>query len=179
MKKLLITTLIALAVPGVAGAHNGKHHHFRHFRHHHHALYASLSGTGSLASAHGTIASNALGAGTFTSAVTTTGAATTKTGDRGTLSCAPATATLSLVGTSTVTTTLTGKECTWTKAGATTASGSMFWGKNADMKAFLVSKADGTVKGAVLKGFEMAPLLHTFSVRQHLASHATGDCDGH
>jgi hypothetical protein len=175
MKKTLLIPLLAaaaLAVPAAASAHDGWHHH------HHHALYATLNGTGTLASAHGTIASNALGAGTFTSSVSTTGAAVTHTTDRGTLSCAPATATLSLVGTSTVSTTLTGKSCTWTQAGATTAAGSMFWGRSSDRttKAFVVAKSDGTVRGAVFKGFDLG-LMRTFSVRQHDASQRTGGCD--
>jgi hypothetical protein len=178
MKRTLFTSLVAaaaLTVPAAASAHDGWHHH-----HHHHfrALYASLSGTGTLASSHGTIASNALGTGTFTSSVTTTGAAVTRTGDRGTLSCAPATDTLTLVGSSTVTVTLTGKSCTWTKAGATTAAGSMFWGRSSDgtTKAFVVAKSDGTVKGAVFKGFDLG-LMRTFAFREHDASHNTGDCD--
>jgi hypothetical protein len=142
MRKALIATLIALAVPAAASAH-GWHHH-----HHHHALYARLSGTGTLASAHGTIASRKLGTGTFTSAVTTTGAATSRTGDRGTLSCAPATDALTLVGSSTVSLSLTGKSCTWTAAGSTTST-SMFFGRGSNAKAFLVAKSDGTVRGVV------------------------------
>jgi hypothetical protein len=178
MRKLMITTLIALAVPGIASAHGGKHHHFGHF--HHRALYASLSGTGSLASSSGTMSSSALGTGTFTSSVAATGAATTKTGTHGTLTCAPATETLSLVGSSTVAATIAGKECTWTKAGSATASGSMFWGKNADMKSFVFAKPDGTVKGAVLKGLTFQPMMHTFSVKLHAASMRNGNCDhGH
>jgi len=177
MKKLLITLVMttALAVPAAAAAHGGKHHHWG-WRHA--ALYAKLSGTGSLASASGTIASTKLGTGTFTSAVTTTGAAVTKTFDRGTLSCAPATATISLVGTSTVTANLTGKSCTWTPTGSTTSAGSMFWGKSATMKGFLAQKSDGTVKGAVFSGVNHE-LLRRFSVRLEDASHHTGDCSHH
>jgi hypothetical protein len=176
MRKLLITLVMttALAVPTAASAHGGRHHHHGW---HHAALYAKLSGTGTLASAHGTIASTKLGTGTFTSAVTTTGAAVSKTFDRGTLSCAPATAAVSLVGSSTVTASLTGKSCTWTRAGSTTST-SMFWGKNADrsMKGFLVQKSDGTVKGALFAGVNHE-LLRQFSVRLEDASHHTGDCD--
>ena len=177
MKKLLITLVMttALAVPAAAAAHGGKHHHWG-WRHA--ALYAKLSGTGSLASASGTIASTKLGTGTFTSAVTTTGAAVTKTFDRGTLSCAPATATISLVGTSTVTANLTGKSCTWTPTGSTTSAGSMFWGWSATMKGFLAQKSDGTVKGAVFSGVNHE-LLRRFSVRLEDASHHTGDCSHH
>jgi hypothetical protein len=143
MKKTLIAILVALVVPAAASAHDGWHHH-----HHHHALYAKLSGTGTLGSAHGTIASMKLGTGTFTSAVTTTGASTTRTGDRGTLTCAPATDALTLAGSSTVSLTLTGKSCTWTPAGST-ASMSMFFGRASAVAAFLVAKSDGSVHGAV------------------------------
>lgn len=162
MKKTLIATLIALAVPAAASAH-GRHHH-------HHALYAKLSGSGTLASSHGTIASTKLGAGTFTSAVTTTGAATTHTGDRGTLSCAPATDTLTLVGSSTVSLTLTGKSCTWTAAGSSTST-AMFFGRSSNARAFLAAKSDGTVRGAVFMGVDRM-LFREFSATQ---SH---DCEG-
>ena len=182
MRKLLITLVMttALAVPAVASAHHGGHHHWGW---QHAALYAKLAGTGTLSSASGTIDSTKLGAGTFTSAVTTTGTAMTKTFDRGTLSCAPATATISLVGTSTVTANLTGKSCTWTPTGSTTSAGSMFWGRDSDLngmsaKGFLFQKSDGTVKGAVFAGVNH-DLLHQFSVRLGDASHHTGDCDHH
>jgi hypothetical protein len=178
MKRILITLVMttALAVPAAAAAHGGRHHHWGW---HHAALYAKLSGTGTLASAHGTIDSTKLGTGTFTSAVTTTGAAVSKTFDRGTLSCAPATATISLVGSSTTTANLTGKSCTWTPTGST-ASASMFWGRSSDMtmKGFLAQKSDGTVKGAVFAGVNHE-LLRQFSVRLEDASHHTGDCDHH
>jgi hypothetical protein len=180
-KTLLLALLGAalLALPSVASAHGGKHHHWGW---HHAALYAKLSGTGTLASANGTIASTKLGTGTFTSAVTTTGAATTKTFHRGTLSCSPATATVTLVGSSTVTATLTGKSCTWTPAGSTTSS-AMFWGRGADVngaaaKGFLAQKSDGTVKGAIFAGHD-EHLMRDFSVRLKHESHHTGDCDRH
>ena len=180
MRKLLIALIsaTALAVPATASAHHGRHHH-HHWGWQHAALYAKLSGTGTLASAHGTIASTKLGTGTFASAVATTGAGVTKTFDRGTLACSPATGTVSLVGTSTVTASLSGKTCTWTPAGSTTST-SMFWGRNADrsMKGFLVQKSDGTVKGAVFAGVNHE-LLRQFSVRLDEASHHTGDCDRH
>lgn len=194
-KKLLIPLIAAsaLALPTAAAAHDGWHNH------HHHALFAKLSGTGTSlagnsATSNGTIASDKLGTGTFAATVTTNWAAgTTRTGDRGTLACAPATATLTLTGASTADTTtasLTGKTCKWTPAGATSPAGSMFFGKDASVhatgsvagltgsveKAFLMQKADGTVKGAVFAGMDM----HTFSLfaaREHDASHRTGDCD--
>lgn len=196
-KKLLIPLLAAtaLALPSAAAAHDGWHHH------HHHALFAKLSGTGTSlagtsATASGTIASDKLGTGTFAATIATNwAAAKTRTGDRGTLSCAPATATLTLTGASTANTTaasLTGKTCRWTPAGATAPAGSMFFGRDASVhatgtvaglagtveKAFLMQKADGTVKGAVFAGMDM----HTFSLfaaREHDAARDTGDCDHH
>lgn len=177
MKKTLFTSLVAaaaLAVPAAASAHDGWHHHQGWF--HQRALYASLSGTGTLASAKGTLTSGVLGTGTFTSTVAATGAATTRTSDRGTLSCAPATATLTLAGTATATPTLIGRSCTWTTAGSTTVSGSMFWGRNSDTKAFVVAKPDGTVKGAVFKGYDLG-LMRSFAVHEHVASSAAGGCD--
>ena len=172
MRKLLITTLIALVVPAAASAHDGWHHH-------HHGALATLTGTsGTLASSSGTLTSDKLGNGTYTATVATTGAAVTRTGDRGTLSCAPATATLTLTGTSTTTATLTGKTCTWTPAGSATAAGSMFWGRNADrtMKGFLFQRAGGNVKGAVFAGFDRQ-LFTQFAAREHDAARHTGDCD--
>jgi hypothetical protein len=147
MRRALLATFVVLAVPAAASAHDGWHHH------HHHALYARLSGAGTLGSAHGSIASRKLGTGTFTSAVTTTGASITRTGDRGTLSCAPATDALTLVGSSTVSLELTGKSCTWTATGSTTST-SIFFGRGSNAKAFLVAKSDGTVKGAVFRGVD-------------------------
>jgi hypothetical protein len=182
MKKLM-TALIAtaaLAVPAAASAHDGWHH-----RHHGHALYARLTGTGTLAGATGTIASDTLGAGTFRAAVTATAAATTRTGTRGTLACSPATAALTLTGSSTSVASLTGKTCTWTPAGST-ASTSMFWGRDTSVagagvvgsvaKAFLVRKPDGSIRGAVFAGVDRS-LFTQFAVRQRDASHRTGDCD--
>jgi hypothetical protein len=142
MKKLLISILVALALPAAASAH-------------HHSLYARLSGTGTLANANGTMLSGKLGTGTFHAAVTVTGAATTHTGEHGSLSCWPATATVTLTGASTVSSTLTGRQCTFTPAGTTTAAGSLFFGRNTttNIKAFLVAKASGAVHGAVFTGF--------------------------
>src|SRR3954462_3746551 len=135
-KKLLIPLFAAaaLALPAAAAAHDGWHHH------HHHALFAKLSGTGTSlaaasATASGAVASDKLGTGTFAATIATNwAAATTRTGDRGTLSCAPATATLTLTGASAANTTtenLTGKTCKWTPAGGTAPAGSMFMGKDA------------------------------------------------
>jgi hypothetical protein len=194
-KKLLIPLIAAaaLTVPAGAAAHDGWHHH------HHHALFAKLSGTGtsfagSSATAGGSIASDKLGTGTFNASIATNWAsAQTRTGDKGTLACAPATATLTLTGASTANTTtanLTGKTCKWTPAGATAPAGSMFFGKDASVsatgavanlqgtveKAFLMQKSDGTVRGAVFAGFDMRRF-ELFAAREHDASRHTGDCD--
>jgi hypothetical protein len=195
-KKLLIPLIAAaaLTVPAGAAAHDGWHHH------HHHALFAKLSGTGtsfaaSSATANGTIASDKLGTGTFTASIATNWAAKqTRTGDRGTLACAPATASLTLTGSSTANTTtanLTGKTCSWTPAGATAPAGSMFFGKDMSVhatgsvanldgtveKAFLMQKADGSVRGAVFAGFDRQRF-EFFAAREHDAARHTGDCDG-
>src|SRR3954447_9425034 len=127
MKKLLtaLVAVTALAVPAAASAHHGHGWHHR-------ALLASVSGTGASfanpsAAESGSIArSEKLGAGTFAATVTTDWTkATTRTGMRGTLSCAPASAALRLTGAAaanTLTGTLTGKTCKWTPTGGTTTT---------------------------------------------------------
>jgi hypothetical protein len=191
MKKILLTLFAtaALAVPGAALAHGG---------HHHHATLAKLAGTGTSfagasATASGSIAmSEKLGTGTFSATLTNdTAKATTRTGDRGALSCAPSTATLTLTGataSNTLTGTLTGKTCTWTPKTGTAVSA--FFGRGtvtgagvlADLtgktgKAFLMQKSDGTVKGAVFAGSRGERSL-LFSLGERHARHAAGDC-GH
>jgi hypothetical protein len=194
MKQILLTLFAtaALAVPGAALAHGG------HFGHHHHATLAKLAGTGTSfagasATASGSIAMSAkLGTGTFSAAITTDLAkATTRSGDHGTLSCAPSTAALTLTGataSNTLSGTLTGKTCTWTPKTGTAVSA--FFGRGsvtgggalADLtgksgKAFLMQKSDGTVKGAVFAGSRGERSL-LFSVGERHARHAAGDC-GH
>jgi hypothetical protein len=150
MKRILLTLIAgaALAAPTAAFAHGG-------WRHHHHGLYAKLSGTGTsfsgtTATASGSIVKGTLaGSGAFSLSLSTTwSSATTKTGDRGTLSCAPATASLTLAGNGS---TLTGKTCSFTKTDGTVLRG--FFGKGtANGKAerlWLLQKSDGTVKGVV------------------------------
>lgn len=199
MTRRLILPLLAaaaLALPAAAAAHDGWHWH-----HHRTALFAKLSGTGtsfagSGATAKGTLASDLLGTGTFAASIATNWtAATTRTGDRGTLRCAPATATLTLTGSTTAdnaSASLTGTTCTFAPAGATTTAAAMFFGRAAGLvaagslaglngtaaKAFLRQGADGTVRGAVLAGFSMLPLFRTFAVREHDAARHTGGCDG-
>src|SRR5690242_14840922 len=124
MKKTLIMLIVGafLALPASAFAHDGwkhGHHHgnafFAHM-HHHSTLFAKLSGTGttfsgSSATASGSISKGSLlSTGTFNATLTTNwSAATNKTFDKGALSCAPSTASLSVAsGTDTVASSLTG-----------------------------------------------------------------------
>jgi hypothetical protein len=197
MKKLLLslTAVAALAAPTGAMAHGGHHHHWGW---HHKALLAKVSGTGaslanSTAAVSGTIAkSDKLGTGTFAATVTTDWTkAVTRTGDKGTLSCAPASTTLSLTGsttTNTLSATLTGKTCKWTPAGGQTVAA--FFGRGtatgagalADLtgktaKTFLWQKADGSVQGAVFAGRKDRSKLGFFARGEREASHKTGDCD--
>lgn len=189
MKKIMLALFAtaALAVPGAALAHGG-----------HHATLAKLTGTGtsfagSSATASGSIAMSAkLGTGTFSATLTNdTAKATTRTGDRGTLSCAPSTATLTLTGataSNTLTGTLTGKTCTWTPKtgtaisaffgrGTVTGAGALAGLTGKTGKAFLMQKSDGTVKGAVFAGSRGERSL-LFSLGERHARQAAGDC-GH
>jgi hypothetical protein len=192
MKKLLLPLLAtaALALPAAASAHHGWFHH--------HAVLAKLSGTGTTftgttATASGSIArSNKLGAGTFAASIATDWTnAKTRTGTRGTLACAPATTTLTLTGANTADTThatLTGKTCKWTPTsgsavnaffgrGAVTGTGALA-NLTGNEKAFLVQKADGSVRGAVFAGLDR--MFRTqFAEREQAAAHTTGDCDHH
>src|SRR4051794_25388922 len=188
----------ALAIPAGALAHDG--HGGHHWWHHHHAALAKLTGTGTsfggnTATATGTVAgAGALTTGTFSASLSTNwAAATTKTFDRGTLSCAPATATLSIAGattTNTVASTLTGKTCAGTKTGGApirafsgrgnvTAAGALAALNGMTGKAFLLQKADGSVSGAAFAGRRDDDRSALFAVREHDAAHETGDCDHH
>ena len=202
---------IALAIPAGALAHNGngdkgqnankvQHlnmgHHFG-WSHHHSAL-AALTGTGTsfggaTATASGTVkGADALATGTFAATVNTNWAAsTTKTFDKGALSCAPATATLALTGaaaTDTLSSSLTGQTCAFTKLdgtivrtffgkGTSTGAGKLASLTGPTGKAFLFQKADGTVSGAAFAGMHDVQGLQTFGVREHTAAQKTGNCD--
>jgi hypothetical protein len=144
MQKLTITLLAsaALAFPAAAWAHHG-----------HHGDFAKLSGTGtsfaaSTATASGAVTTKTGASGSFAATIDTDWSkAFTRTTDRGTFSCAPATAKLTLTGATAAQLSLTGKTCTWTpKTGSTVGA---FGGRSTTTKAFLFEKADGTVKGAV------------------------------
>jgi hypothetical protein len=179
----------ALVVPAGALAHDGWHHH---------SVLAKVSGTGSTfgaatASASGSIArSDKLGTGTFSVSLSTDWTkAMSHTGDRGTVSCAPSTATLTLTGATTtniVTSSLTGKACTWTPKtgnavsaffgrGTATGAGALATLTGKTARAFLVRKADGTVKGAVFAGSRGEHSL-LFSLGERQARHDAGGC-GH
>jgi hypothetical protein len=196
MKKTLITLIAtaALAAPTAAFANGGHGKHFRHHGHGH-GLYAKLAGTGTTfgattATASGTIAKGTLlDSGTFSASIATTWSnATTKTSEKGTLSCAPATATLSVVGAATANTaggTLTGKTCAFTKSDGTVVRA--FFGRGTAngagtldaldgnrAKLYLVQKADGSVKGAVFAGSRATSSLFVLGERE--AKHKT-NCD--
>jgi hypothetical protein len=205
MKKTLICLIVgaALVLPTSAFAHDGwkhGHHHGNHFfamSHHHNTLFAKLSGTGtsfsgSTATASGTISKGSLlSTGTFNASLTTNwSAATSKTFDKGTLSCAPSTASVSVAsGTDTVSSSLTGKTCSFTKTDGTviraffghgTADGA---GTLASLdgnmsKLWLVQKADGSVMGATwVKGdHENATMNSLFVKGEREAEHSSG-CD--
>lgn len=196
MRKLFLTLLAtaALAAPSAAFAHGGHG-----WSHHHRATLAKLTGTGTsfgsaTATASGTLAgrSDKLAAGTFSVSLTTDlSKATTKTFARGTLMCAPATASLTLTDSvssaNTVTGALTGKTCSWTKTGSTdtvraffgrgpaTGAGTLAGLTGGTAKAFLVQKADGSVKGAVFAGHRGERSL-SFSMGERNAKHESG-CD--
>lgn len=200
-RKLLLPLLAAaaLALPAAAAAHGGRHHTGWHA---HRVLFARLTGTGTdftaatAATASGTISSARLGNGTFAATISTSWAsARTWTGDRGTLSCAPATATLTLTGATASNTTvanLTGRTCRWTPSGSTTVGGAMFMGKDGSVtgtgsaaaltgspeKAFLWERS-GAVKGAVFAAASVVtPMFRTFAETQHVFAARTGHCDG-
>jgi hypothetical protein len=198
MKKTLIMLIVgaALALPAGAFAHDG----WKHGHHHHgNALFAKLSGTGttfsgSTATASGSISRGSLlSTGTFNATLTTNwSAATTKTFDKGSLSCAPSTASLSVAsGADTVASSLTGKTCSFTKTDGTVIRA--FFGKGtADgagtlasldghvSKLWLVQKADGTVAGAAwVKGNDNNDnsLMNALFVKgERQAKHSSG-CD--
>jgi hypothetical protein len=192
MKRLLLLLLatVALVLPAAASAHHGWFHH---------AFLAKVSGTGtsfagSTATASGSIVrSDKLGNGTFAASIASDWTkATTRTGEHGTLVCAPATATLTLTGANAADTThasLAGKTCKWTPTSGAAVNG--FFGRGAvtgtgalasisgTEKAFLMQKADGSVNGAVFAGQSHGMFAAEFAVREHDAAHSAGNCDHH
>jgi hypothetical protein len=167
MRRVIIPLVAAaaLAAPGSALAWFGHHHHV--------ALFARLSGTGTslggaTASTTGTIvAGSPLASGTYGASFSTTwSGATTKTLDNGaTLTCAPSNATVvlhdSAAAANTVTGSLSGKTCTFTKSdgtvvhayfghGSATGTGSLANLSGLREKAFFMERSDGTVKAVVV-----------------------------
>jgi hypothetical protein len=128
MNRLLVPLFAAaaLAVPATASAHFGF------------GGFAKLSGTGGTfaatsATASGTATSDKLGTGTFSLSLSNNlSAATTHTGEHGSVSCAPSTGTLTLTGATAAnhaTVAITsGRECTFTKTGGT-VMGSILFGR--------------------------------------------------
>ena len=181
MRKILIPLVAAaaLAAPTSALAHGGGHHGFGD----HHGAFAGiekLSGTGtSFASTSATATGSLVQSvdhpnGQFSATLSTTwSSAQTKTfggnsnndndgdddnnhgRDGMSISCAPATASVTLSNGTSSTATYTGKTCSWTKNGTTVYG---FAGSASDgTRAFL--KEDGTtVTGAVFAGHTMAPM---------------------
>ena len=176
MRKLLIPLVAtaALALPANALAWGGHHRHHPLVRLAVHAdIHAGataglekLSGTGT---SFGNSSASVSGS-TFTASLSTTwSSAQSKSFNGGSVSCAPATASVTLSSGTSSTNTYTGKTCSWTRNGATTYA---FFGKACDgTRAFL--KEDGTaVTGAVFSA-DRGLHLGVFA-----AAHM-GNCDHH
>jgi hypothetical protein len=182
MRKIIVPLVAAaaLAAPTSAFAHSGGHHHFGDGDHHGAiAGFEKLSGTGSsFASTSATATGSLVNSvthpnGHFSATLSTTwSSAQTKTfggkndddgdddnnhtnGTAFSISCAPATASITLANGTSTTATYTGKMCSWTRNGATVYG---FAGSASDgTRAFL--REDGTtVTGAVFAGHPMAPM---------------------
>ena len=152
MKKLLLPLVAAgsLAPPATAPAW---------FGHHDHALLAAVSGTGTSfgstsATASGDVVKGtAFANGHFSLSVSTTwSSAKSRTFPHVTVSCAPATANLTLTGGSTTKTlSLTGRTCAVT-FGGTTRSG--FMGRDATSRAGAFLRENGTTVRGFVGAFE-------------------------
>jgi hypothetical protein len=177
MRKLLIALVAAAAFAAPASAIACRSHHgsarltsFTHRQgggdHDNGVLFAKVTGTGTsfgggTATASGSSVGNNNQTGTWSASLSTTwSSATPKTwthddgdndGDDGTftVSCAPATASLTLTNGSTTTSSLTGKTCSWTANGTTTYA---FIGTDSthSVRAFLKEDSSGNVTGAVV-----------------------------
>src|SRR2546421_4057031 len=150
MKRLLVPLLAAaaLAVPAAASAHFGF------------GGFAKLSGAGSTfaatsATASGTAVSDRLGTGTFSLSLSTNvAAATTHTGEHGAITCAPSTGTLTLTGATTAnhaSVAVTGRECTFTKAGGTIVMRAFFGRGTVTGAGTLASLTGKTAKALVVQ----------------------------
>ena len=205
MRKIIVPLVAAaaLAAPMSALAHGGGHHSGEGDHHGAIAGIEKLSGTGTSFASTSATATGSLVAsvthpnGHFSATLSTTwSSAQTKTfggkkdndGDddgntaaASSISCAPATASITLSNGTSSTATYTGKTCSWTHNGTTVYE---FAGSASDgSKAFL--KEDGTtVTGAVFQGHVMAPMgmkmggVLGANVSLSLGS-KHGDCDHH
>src|SRR5260221_2512844 len=191
--RIILAAVAMLALPAAASAHSS-------WWHHDHALFAKLSGTGtsfggSSATASGQIvAGHVLSSGTFSASLTTDWTqSTTKTGEHGTLVCAPASLSLTLTDSASSANTesskITGKLCTFTKtdgtvfrgffgAGSVTGAGPLASLSGHMERALLMQKADATVHGAVFADFHGA-VYREVAPRCQLSQHLEGDCCGH
>jgi hypothetical protein len=207
MKKLILVLLAtgALVTASAASAsafhHHGGHHgapqfktdaYAGHHSHSHHAVFERLRGTGTdfsadSATASGTVAGRLLDGGSFAATISTDWSSATANKHGG--SCAPATGTLSLTGSSssdTLDTSSAGVTCTvgsnpwniaavyFAKATVTGATGALA-NVSGEGRVLLVEKTDGTVRGFSFSGFKG-------STEQQLGSFARSDaqhCGGH
>jgi hypothetical protein len=206
MKKLILALLAVAALVTASAAsasayhHHGGHNGAPHFKtvayaghaHSRHGVFERLRGTGTdfssdSATASGSVAGRLLDGGSFAATISTDWSSATANKHGG--SCASATGTLSLTGSSssdTLDTSSTGVTCTvgsnpWNiaavyfgKATVTGATGALanVSGKG---RVLLVEKTDGTVKGFAFAGFKG-------STGQQLGSFARSDaqhCGGH
>jgi len=185
MKRLILALLVAAALVTASAAsasadhHHGGHGGTPHFKtvgysghaHSRHAVFERLQGTGTdfsadSATASGSVAGRLLDGGSFAATISTDWSSATANKHGG--SCAPATGTLSLTGSSssdTLDTSSTGVTCTvgsnpWNvaavyfgKANVTGATGALanVSGKG---RVLLVEKTDGTVRGFTFAGFK-------------------------
>jgi hypothetical protein len=178
MKRLLLPLLAVapLAVPAAASAHFGL------------GGFAKLSGTGSTfaatsATASGTAVSSELGTGTFSVNLSTNlSAATTHTGEHGAISCAPSTGTLTLTGATTTnnaSVAVTGKECTFTKAGGTVVMRAFFGRGTVTGAGTLASLTGKTAKVIVMQKGSDNTVRGFVHVRSAFFTHSPGtDNDG-
>ncbi len=144
MKKPLLPVVAAaaLAPPASAFAWGGGHDTHGNFR----AGFMGgmkLTGTGT---SFGATSASVTGSSFHGTLATTWSSATTKTFMGTKLSCAPATASITV---GTTTTSYTGKTCSWTRNGTTKYA---FFGKASNRTAAVLGEDGTTVRGAVFQG---------------------------
>lgn len=181
MKKLLIplVAVAALALPASALAWGSHHTRAHHYGRHENGKFVRFDrnvkagGTSNVVKLSGTgtsfgVDSASITGSTFTGTLATTwSSATTKTVGGNSVSCAPATASITLGSAAAVS--YTGKTCSWTANGATKY---VFYGSASDGGRALLSENGVTVIGSVItgdNGLHMGVLMF---------AHMTG-CDHH